>query len=240
MELEFGGKVVEPQVRRLYDMREVLYDQAWLAGADNFDLYYMYRDLYLSRADKAKLLEWDLRYDITVIPPRMLGSEYIKTAGHYHPAVPGTAVTYPEIYEVLEGEAVYLLQSRDLKDVVAVNAGAGDKVLIPPGYGHITINASNKRLKMSNFVARSFSSIYEPYKEMVGGAFYLTRDGFLANPRYKSPPPLREIQALKSKQLLKLGLSRNKEMYPLILEPETLSYLTKPQDHLDLFLGILG
>ena len=37
-----------------------------------------------------------------------------------------------------------------------------DKVLVPPGYGHITINRSNKTLKMANFVARNFSSLYDP------------------------------------------------------------------------------
>jgi len=48
MELEFGGKSVRPDVRRLFDMREVIYDKSWLAAAEDFDLYYMYRDLYIS------------------------------------------------------------------------------------------------------------------------------------------------------------------------------------------------
>ena len=96
-----------------------------------------------------KLREQNIRYDITIIPPGMLGREYIKTAGHYHPLVPGGSVTYPELYEVLEGEALYLLQRQDLGDVVAINASAGDKVLVPPNYGHITINGSNKKLKMA-------------------------------------------------------------------------------------------
>ena len=29
-----------------------------------------------------------LRYDITVIYPGLIGSEYVKTLGHYHPKVP--------------------------------------------------------------------------------------------------------------------------------------------------------
>ena len=110
MELEFGGKRREPDIRRLSDMREVVFDQSWLATAEDFELYYMYRDLFLSRGDGEKLREQNLRYDITIIPPGMLGREYIKTAGHYHPLVPGGSVTYPELYEVLEGKALYLLQ----------------------------------------------------------------------------------------------------------------------------------
>jgi len=36
---------------------------------------------------------------------------------------------------VLAGEALYLLQRNDLRDVVAVAARAGEFVLISPGYG---------------------------------------------------------------------------------------------------------
>ena len=164
MELEFGGRSKKPDIRWLFDMKEVIYDKSWLAKAENIELYYMYRDLYLSNADKDKLIDQNLRYDITIIPPRMLGVEYVKTAGHYHPIPPGGTVSYPELYEVLEGEAIYLLQKQDMSDVAAVYAAAGDKVLVPPNYGHITINRSNKILKMANLVARDFSSIYDPIR----------------------------------------------------------------------------
>ncbi len=83
--LEFGGRRVEPDVRRLSDMREVVCDIDWLKTAPDMDLYYMYRDLAMSRQDRSLLLDNGLRYDITVIPPNRLGGEYVKTAGHYHP-----------------------------------------------------------------------------------------------------------------------------------------------------------
>ena len=44
----------EPDIRRLSDMREVIFDQSWLAAAEDFELYYMYRDLFLSRGDGGK------------------------------------------------------------------------------------------------------------------------------------------------------------------------------------------
>ena len=194
MDLEFGDKTREPDIRRLFDMKDVIFDQSWLAGRENFELYYMFRDLFLSRADGEKLRDQNLRYDITIIPPGMMGCEYIKTAGHYHPQAPGSAVTYPELYEVLEGEALYLLQNEDLSDVVAINAVAGDKVLVPPNYGHITINRSNKILKMSNFVARDFSSLYDPIKEKGGGA----GDSSLAIPERAMPAKPAERIKLKT------------------------------------------
>jgi glucose-6-phosphate isomerase, archaeal len=239
MELEFGGKKREPDIRWLYDLRDVIYDQNWLATAKNTELYYMYRDLFLSKADGERLREQGVRYDITIIPPGMLGSEYVKTIGHYHPLVPGEGVTFPEIYEILEGEALYLLQKLDLSDVVAVNASAGDKVLVPPGYGHITINRSNKILKMANFVARDFSSLYGPIKDKAGGAYYFISAGWIKNERCPESAELRSAEALDSAKLRSLGLIKGKEMYPLLKEKGRLDYLVKPQEHLDLFDGLL-
>jgi len=238
-ELEFGGRFKEPDIRWLYDMLDVICDQVWLRSAQNFELYYMYRDLYLSLADRDRLLDQGLRYDITVIPPAMLGVEYIKTAGHYHPLPPGDKVSYPEIYEVLEGEALYLLQKQDLNDVVALNASAGDKVLVPPDYGHVTINRSNKTLKMANFVARDFSSLYMHYKEKGGGAYYFTKDGFIKNPRSPEAAKLRRIEAPDNSQLRTLGMAKGKEMYPLLREPGRLDFLVNPESHLDLFEGFI-
>ena len=239
MQLEFGSKRQDPDVRRLFDMKEVIFDKDWLARAEDYDLYYMYRDLYLSRADKDRLLMQGLRYDITIIPPGMLGCEYIKTAGHYHPNVPEGRVTYPELYEVLEGEALYLLQNLDHSDVVVVYATAGDKVLVPPGYGHVTINRSNKTLKMSNFVDRNFSSLYEPYREKAGAAYFFTKDGWIKNKGYEHAGTLRRIDAPDSSRLKKLGLTKEKEMYPLMRETGLLDYLVRPEEHLETFEGFV-
>lgn len=239
MQLEFGGKKIDGDVRRLINMREVIFDQSWLAGARDFELYYMYRDLSLSRADKEMLMQQNLRYDITIIPPNRLGREYIKTAGHYHPIVPGGSVTYPELYEVLEGEAIYLLQKEDQSDVVAVYASARDKVLVPPCYGHVTINRSNKTLKMANFVARNFSSLYDPFREKAGGAYFFTEEGWIKNDRCPEAGQLRRVEAPDSSSLRKLGLTRGREMYPLLREPGLLDYLTRPDEHLEIFAGLI-
>ncbi len=239
MDLEFGGRSKKPDIRWLFDMNEVIYDKSWLENAENLELYYMYRDLYLSNADKDKLIAQGLRYDITIIPPRMLGVEYVKTAGHYHPIPPGGTVSYPELYEVLEGEAIYLIQKQDMSDVVAVYASGGEKVLVPPTYGHITINRSNKILKMANLVARDFSSIYDPIKESGGGAYFYTTQGYIKNERCPEAAELRRIEAPDNSQLRKLGMSKGKEIYPLIKEPGRLDYLVHPDKHLELFKGLI-
>lgn len=238
MELEFGTKRIKPIIRMLFDMKDVIYDKEWLSKAKNMELYYMYRDLSLSKNDALAIKEQGIRYDITVIPPRMLGREFVKTAGHYHPLIKGMALTYPEIYEVLNGEAMFLMQKTEgdeVKDIILVKAGAGDKVIILPNYGHISINASNKVLKMANFVARDFESIYEPIKEKGGSAYFVLENGIVKNPCYKDVPEIRSLEPANAK----IGLPRSKEMYGLVREPKKLEFLTKPQEYEWLFEGML-
>ncbi|MBP2030722.1 glucose-6-phosphate isomerase [Methanohalophilus levihalophilus] len=234
--ITFGGKKHTPNVRMLSDMDEVVYDRKWLENAEDRELYYMYRDLYLTEDDHTVISEYDLRYDITIIPAGMLGDEYIKTAGHFHPVVPGTIIAYPEVYQVLEGEATYLLQhddSTDVSDVVVIRASKGDIVVIPPDYGHITINASSEDLKMANWVCTSFSSIYRPIQEKAGAAYYLLKDGFVRNPSYNSAA---EIRYVKPRELPEFGLVHGKDMYELVKDPEKLRFLTRPQE----FMGSLS
>ena len=229
--LEFGTRRVRPNIRMLSDMKDVIYDREWLSTSNNFELYYMYRDLSLSKKDALTIKEHGLRYDITIIPPRMLGCEFVKTAGHYHPKVPGTEVTFPEIYEVLSGEAHYIMQKPDndgIIDVILAKAQPGDKVLIPPGYGHLTINASNKVLKMANWVATDFESIYMPIKEKGGGGYFFLHEGWVRNPRYER---VAEIRFNEQPDLNKIGLSKNKEMYGLVRDIRKLEFLTKPQEY---------
>ena len=234
--LEFGKKRFLPDIRRLYDMKDVIYDRGFLENAENIELYYMYRDVFLDEKDKKIMDENRLRYDITIIPPRNLGKEFVKTAGHYHPFVPGTKITYPEVYEVLDGEAHYLLQKKEnekITDIVLIKAGKNEKVIIPPSYGHVTINPSKNVLKMANWVASDFSSIYEPIKKMHGTGYFETTTGFIKNENYEYLP---ELRFLKPKEYKNVGLTKDNDMYYIIRDnPELLGFLTKPQEYETLF-----
>ena len=187
------GELPPPAVRTIEEMRPVLADPAC---ASSEPLYFMYRDLARSDADRRWLHHHKLRYDLTVIPPRGLCGEFVKTKGHYHPSDPA-GVGYPEIYEVLEGEAYYLLQSRQLDDVVLISASRGDIVIIPPGYGHISINPSpSSTLVMANIVSTAFESEYGDYEIRHGAAYYVMSDGdLMKNPHYPVMPPVRRMGA---------------------------------------------
>ena len=239
-ELNFFGHIKKPDIRMLHDMDEVLYDMEWGRTAKNTELYYMYRDLSRNEKEHEAIKSKKLRYDITVIPPQMLGKEYVKTAGHYHPNVPGASVSYAELYQVLEGEANYLLQRMEggsIEDVVVVEAKAGDIILVPPGYGHITINSSDKVLKMANWVSGEFSSMYEPIKEHAGAAYYLLEKGYVPNPKYTKAPPIRH---LKPADASILGLAKGEDMYNLVNDLGKLDFLKSPQLYSEMFSKVLA
>ena len=179
-----------PDVRHLNDIKEVLYDQAWAKNAPNLELYFMYRGLELKNG---------LRYDITTMPFQMLGQEFNKTKGHSHPK------KYSELYQVLEGTAIYLMQKIEndqVKDVYAVQAKKGDKVFIPAYYGHVTINPGPEDLKMSNWVADEFQSDYSLIIAKQGACYYALNDNgrlkWVKNKNYGQAPALRFEQVNKN------------------------------------------
>jgi glucose-6-phosphate isomerase len=238
--LIFGGIEWEAEVRRLSDMKDVVYDQDWAEHSEDVPLYYMYRGLYRSPEDRRVMESLHLRYDITIIPPFMLGVEYVKTAGHYHPRVEGEEVSYTEVYQVLEGSAEYLLQrvaGGVVEDVVLIHAEAGDVVVIPPDYGHVTVNASKSVLKMSNWVSSRFASIYEPFRQRRGAVYYILKEGRVKNANYDSVPPLREMSAADSTLS---DLCSEEDMYALIEEPSKLDFLNHPHRHLKMLNSLLS
>jgi glucose-6-phosphate isomerase len=244
MTLKFGDKVTVADVRKLHDLEDVLFDKEWFDATDagNKDMYYMFRDLARNDSDLELIKNHHLRYDITVIPPGMLGSEYIKTVGHYHPEVSGTDISYPEIYQVLEGSAIYLLQKVErgeeevVLDLAIIKAEKGDLVLIPPEYGHVTINASETTLEMANWVCRDFSSVYEPIKRLCGASYFLLQDGFAKNTLYKDVPTIRYLKPLAHEEI---DLKAGENMYELIHKIDKLRFLVAPQDYMGFFTKFL-
>jgi len=230
----WDGDLPKPAVRTIEEMRPVLADPSCVCTSA---LYFMYRDLTKSDADWRWLHSHHLRYDMTVIPPADLCGEWVKTKGHYHPKNPA-GVGYPEIYEVIEGEAHYLLQSQSLDDVVMVTARAGDIVIIPPGYGHISINPStDKTLVMANIVSTAFESEYGEYETHRGAAYYEMCSGEMRkNSMYPPVPSVRYLDAVSGRGEHSL---LHGPLYSLIGNRDELAFLNKPEDFLTVFDALL-
>lgn len=185
---EFNLENLKPDVRHLSDMLDVVFDKNWVKTAPNMnmDLYYMYRKLTENNG---------LRYDITIIPANMLGLEFTKTKGHHH------AGNYGELYTVLEGEGFYLMQKGDenkIEDVCVVEAKKDQSIIIPAGYGHVTINPSKNSLKTGNWVNKNDKGNFNLFEKMQGACYYYTKNGWIKNENYKDVPPLRFGETLKS------------------------------------------
>jgi len=232
--LGWDGALPLPSVRTIAEMRPVLADPSCEGHAP---LYFMYRDLAKSDADRRWLQSQKLRYDLTVIPPCTLCGEWVKTKGHYHPKNPA-GIGFPEVYEVLEGEAKYLLQSQKLDDVVMISAHAGDIVVIPPEYGHISINPSaDKALAMANIVSTAFESEYGEYETLHGAAYYAMSNGRLQkNPHYPKIPEARQPGTQWRSAMH--GFCKG-PLYPQIGNEAMLRFLNFPEEYTGLFAELL-
>ena len=178
-------KNLKPDIRTLAQMKPVLYDQEWLKTAPAIELYFMYR------GTKEKD---GLSYDITVIPAKMLGEEFVKTKGHYH------SDRRQELYIVLDGEALFLFQKvkdKVVEDVYVVKAKKDDIVIVPKDFGHITINPGNKELKLANWLSKKNVRDYGSLEETKGGCYFYTLKGWIKNKNYTQIPDLRFEKPIK-------------------------------------------
>jgi glucose-6-phosphate isomerase len=167
-------------------MKMVLYDKAWARTTPNFEVYYTQRGIEEKN---------DLMYDITTIPPKMLGQEFVKTKGHYHTG------GYQGLHIVLEGEGIFLMQKKvegKIQDVYYVKATAGDCVLIPSFYGNVTINPTSKLFRMGNWVSKECKFDYESIETKGGFLYYYTQAGWIKNKNYEEVPKLRFEMPLES------------------------------------------
>ncbi len=244
-----GWSLPVPALKHLDELRPVLRDPA-CEGPDI--VYWMYRDISLPRAAGLKKAT-GLRYDISVFRGEMLGTEFFKTAGHYHPYIPSLNwkydLSWPEVYEVLYGEAIYLLQKVDdiyrdrfygnVEDFIIVHAKPGQKVVMPPNYGHVTVNPNpGKPLVMANWVCDWFKSYYDPVEAARGFGWYRVATGagkkatWVPNTNYKQPlPAVREAKTLTCEAL---GLCEGEPMYPVAAsKPKKFDWVCNPQHYLE-------
>ncbi len=211
-----GGK--HPRsVRTLQQMKNVMMGQ--VDEAADADLYYMFRSVYVSD---------DIRFDITVIPPRSVKGERAKTFGHYHPGSED-GLHYPEVYQVLRGSAAFIMQKRNRNgsvDAMVVRAKEGDVILLPPGYGHVSINDGEVTLVLANLVYDRFESLYNEFEENHGAAFYYLADGeMVQNTNYI----VRRSETLTPKELnARYGFEAKDLLVELHGDPKAFGFLKKP------------
>ncbi len=164
-----------PGQRRFSDLLAVVAVPEAADAISDQIAYFTYRDVRL--ADDTGLAVNGLRYDVTVTLPGAVGGEFIKTAGHYH-ALDGHGVSWAEIYDVLSGDAAFVLQRAEgdpaadptVTRGIVIVAGPGGRLVIPPDYGHVTVNIGTTPLVVADLVATASNNHYQDYATRQGGA----------------------------------------------------------------------
>ncbi len=213
------------------------------AGIDpNEQCYDFYRNIVFEK-DSALFQKNDFRYDITVIFPGTINREFKKTSGHYHGYIAGHQTTYPEIYEVLEGRALYILQKavnfdQNEEPVIcdrrAVFVEAGQAIIIPPLYGHCSINVGEGPMVFSNIAVVSCPLHYDIIKAKHGLSIYALKNEdcsitLESNTHYQNVSNIRRYYPLEDSSL---GIRSSGSVYhEFVNSPEKFEYLLHPQDY---------
>jgi glucose-6-phosphate isomerase len=229
----------ETRTRVLDELTEVYLDKAACRGEDV--AYWMFNGVYAKR-DRTRLSQAPIRYELTLFPDKFIGREFIKSHGHIHKPEPRSGIDYPEICEVLVGTAHFFFQTLDpdgpsCSEAFYVEVKAGEKIIIPPGYDHLTINPGPGPMMFSDVVALSCGGIYQRFKT-AGGAAYLEVEQagqaqFIPNPKYIALPALRKAVP---REFPELDLCKGKSLYAAFLENtgENWQFLWQPE----LFKGL--
>ena len=169
-------------------------------------------------------------YDETTIFNGLMGVELSKTFGHYHPRNK-EGYFFPELYALLEGRAWFLLQKPErsnpkiIKEALLVEAVRGEKIVMPPEFGHASANPEKKDLKLGNWKAE-FDNDYQIYEILHGACYYFleSKEGsinIIKNSHYEMVPELIKVKPKKlSKELENLEFLTNPEKYLNLLTVE--------------------
>jgi glucose-6-phosphate isomerase len=193
LELAPGITSAPVQVRRLDDVRALLRDPE-SEGPEH--LYTIYMDIRVPGVSEA-LRAHGLGYGAVVYNHGAIGREALRSQGHVHSTAPQSGVAYSELYEFWHGRGLVYMQDRaaaDVGDVIVVEAGPGDKVAIPPGWAHATVNVGEGPMAFGAVYALDAKLLYDPLRRWQGTAHYVLADGTLEpNPRYASVPAPRRM-----------------------------------------------
>lgn len=195
--LEFADSVHvgRPGKRTVGAMSE-LYSAA--DPGDESVLYDTFVDVY-EKADHDAFAGSRLGFNLTSIRSSPVGDEAPKTHGHVHSPKPDG---WPpaEVYEVLHGSAVFLLQDLhsgpESRVAYAVHAEVGDVLVIPGAMFHSSINAGAERLVFADLCRRGMSDVYQDIRDAHGFSYLRSAAGEMRpNPAYSSVPELVQMSA---------------------------------------------
>ncbi|VTM23942.1 glucose-6-phosphate isomerase [Raoultella terrigena] len=161
--------------------------------------------------DRDELKKRMLLFGVVTYAAGRLGEEPVRSQGHIHRISQHSGWSPPELYEIWQGKAIIYMQERVEDDpgrCFAVIAEPGDKVLVPPGWGHATISADPEvPLTFGAWCDREYGFEYDAVRAHKGLAWYpLLQDNHVIwqhNSRYLPG----RLQAITPRRYVEFGLT---------------------------------
>ena len=231
--LQFNEAVTPPRLSvRVRSNLEPVWRAPALQPADP-ELYGVYWGAVPTR-DEPVFREQDLDHTYVIIHPGVWQGEYFKTQGHYHPPMAANRLGHPELYHVLAGRGLFLLQHANPPDwqvdeVLAVDVEPGSIVVVQPDYGHLTINYGTDELVFEAFLTNGLKPVTASYQARQGGAAYCleTPEGpqIVPNARYEGQPLIQRSKAtawdLAASGAFYSAVARHLERFAWLREPDS-------------------
>jgi glucose-6-phosphate isomerase len=218
-----------PEMRRLDAIRVSLRDPE----CDGPDPVYGIAMDVCRRTDAQDLKRRYLLFGVVAYAAGRLGDEPVRSQGHIHAPAPHCGWSTPELFEIWQGRAIVFAQEF-AEDVpgrcIAVEAGPGDQVVVPPGWAHCVINADEgSRMVFGALCERQYGFLYDGVRAHGGLAWFpLLRRGHIEwqpNPRYlRSPLTVRGPRSYPE-----LGLDAKVPIYRQYQQnPEAVQWISEP------------
>lgn len=214
------------------------------------NVYDVYRGIRYPE-DEELLKKNDFRYDLTVVMAGLVNGECKKTSGHFHGYNPQRMSTYPEVYEVIQGRALYVLQKAenfekdfehiDMQDIILAVVEARQAIIIPPNYGHCSVNIGDGPMVFSNLAYVPCPVFYTAVQHFHGMSYYLLKNDGKVEPRLnKHYPKTPAAKFAKVKENERLGIQFGLPVYQSYKQnPSAFDFLGNPDPYIDEIMSML-
>lgn len=233
MSFRYGPGVFgpSPEYRSLNAIRPSLRDPS-CAGPD--PVYAIAMDVG-RKDDVEELKRRMLLFGIVMYARGRLGDEPVRSQGHVHAIAPHCGWSTPELFEIWHGRAIVYAQEKSEDDpgrCIAIEAGPGDRVVMPPRWAHFVVNADpNSVLIFGAWCDRQYEFDYTQMRAHHGLAWFPVFDsdgeiGWEAN-SYYSPS---QLQTRNPRSYPELGLSAELPIYHYLHSNlEAIQWISDPQ-----------
>ncbi len=182
-----------------------------------------------------------LLFGVVAYASGRLGAEPVRSQGHIHSIAPHCGWSTPELFEIWQGKAIIYAQEK-VEDnpgrCVAISAGIGDKVVVPPGWAHYVVNASpDISLIFGAWCDRQYGFTYDAIRARGGLAWFpiFNPDSTIRweqNSAYRNP----ELSLREARPYPELNVNGNVPIYEqFAADPDSVQWVSEPAQKSDLW-----